>query len=83
MDKPDCYQCKYRRPVPGDAHSRCVHPEVDNIQSVLIFLSSGYSPIGVTGDQYGVESGWFAWPINFDPVWLKTCDGFKERDGNE
>ena len=23
MKKPDCYKCKYRREVPGDAHSRC------------------------------------------------------------
>jgi hypothetical protein len=31
----------------------------------------------VTGDAYGIRSGWFFWPLNFDPVWLKSCDGFE------
>ena len=33
----------------------------------------------VTGNVYGVKSGWFFWPVNFDPVWLKTCDGFSVK----
>ena len=24
--RPDCYSCRYRRGVPGDAHSSCAHP---------------------------------------------------------
>jgi len=31
----------------------------------------------VEGDAYGRRSGWFFWPVNFDPVWLESCDGFK------
>lgn len=31
----------------------------------------------VTADRYGVEQGWFFWPLNFDPSWLKTCTGFE------
>lgn len=23
MDKPDCYKCKHRRDLPGNAHSHC------------------------------------------------------------
>jgi hypothetical protein len=30
----------------------------------------------VTASKHGVRRGWFMWPINFDPVWLVTCDGF-------
>jgi hypothetical protein len=36
----------------------------------------------VTGDLHGMSHGWFNWPLNFDPVWLKVCDGFStdEKD---
>lgn len=33
----------------------------------------------VTGNQHGIKSGWFAWPYNFDPVWLQSCDGFSDK----
>jgi hypothetical protein len=33
----------------------------------------------VVGDPYGIKSGWFNWPWNFDPVWLKSCDGFSDN----
>lgn len=32
----------------------------------------------VEGNDYGIRSGWFLWPYNFDPVWLESCDGFKK-----
>ncbi len=31
----------------------------------------------VTGKAHGIRKGWFFWPVNFDPVWLESCDGFK------
>lgn len=40
----------------------------------------------VTGKQHGIDQGWFTWPINYDPVWLLSCDGFKPSgrgDGHE
>ena len=30
------------------------------------------------GDEYGISKGWFVYPINFDPVWLRYCDGFEK-----
>ncbi len=30
----------------------------------------------VIGDNYGKRKGWFSHPNNFDPIWLKECDGF-------
>lgn len=30
----------------------------------------------VTASEYGICKGWFIWPLNFDPNWLVTCDGF-------
>jgi hypothetical protein len=37
----------------------------------------------VTAKAHGVNHGWFAWPWNFDPVWLLTCDGFSELPTRE
>ena len=36
----------------------------------------------VVGHPHGVNSGWFRWPINYDPTWLISCDGFStdEKD---
>jgi hypothetical protein len=33
----------------------------------------------VTGNIHGIRSGWFMWPMNFDPVWLESCDGFSKN----
>lgn len=33
----------------------------------------------VTGHPHGIRSGWFLWPVNFDPVWLQACDGFSDK----
>lgn len=29
----------------------------------------------VEGNAHGIRMGWFIWPVNFDPVWLISCDG--------
>lgn len=33
----------------------------------------------VTGNAHGIRKGWFFWPLNFDPVWLDSCDGFSPQ----
>lgn len=33
----------------------------------------------VTGNPHGIKSGWFMWPLNFDPVWLQSCDSFSDN----
>ena len=31
------------------------------------------------GDPYGIRSGWFFYPINYDPVWkIKDCSNFEK-----
>jgi len=37
----------------------------------------------VRGAAHGIKQGWFLWPINFDPVWLESCDGFKHKNEPE
>lgn len=62
--KSNCYDCKFRQDIPESAHSCCM-----NRSNSLI----------VRGDAYGMRHGWFAWPINFDPVWLRECNGFESK----
>jgi len=39
-----CYQCEYRREVPGDAHSQCVHPVTKNLRGGLGAILGMLSP---------------------------------------
>lgn len=35
----------------------------------------------MTGDPYGIRSGWFSYPFNFDPVWKeKKCSNFEPKE---
>lgn len=85
--KANCYDCIYRGSVPGDAHSCCNHP--GNETGLLDFFSkanmTNISKLHIQAEQHGVVSGWFFWPVNFDPVWLINCDGFtpKVKEGKE
>jgi hypothetical protein len=92
MAKPDCYKCIYRGELAGDAHSCCKHPKVIEAEKtngadligLLALLGVGVMAnikgIKVKGNNHGIKHGWFAWPFNFDPVWLEECDGFKEKE---
>lgn len=60
--KPDCYKCVHRRVIPGNCHIRC----------------NNMATAHVTGNEHGIRKGWFLWPLNFDPTWLLTCDGFSD-----
>ena len=90
----DCYSCKYRGKVAGSVHSSCNHPSLGKIindpfgQMMATFASVGrVSPIAIgskelniKGNSYGIKSGWFNFPYNFDPIWLDNCDGFEAKE---
>lgn len=84
-DNPNCYECKYRGNVPGDAHSCCKYP--GNNTGMLDLFDDGNrenrKKLNIQGNAHGIRRGWFMWPVNFDPVWLENCDGFeKKEDGS-
>ena len=91
MDKPNCYKCKHRGTIPGDAHSRCRHPSNGDSENPLlemfaIFASVGRAPpmeldtgLNIQGNPHSIRNGWFNWPWNFDPVWLESCNGWEAR----
>ncbi len=58
-EKPkNCYQCIYRRSVPGSTHSKCV------------FNWNGSSHFPPKGSEHGINKGWWAFPFDYDPIWI-------------
>ncbi len=83
VQKPDCYTCAHRRSLAGDAHSSCVALGPAAFSASVLFLSGKSelltSQIHIRGNTHGVRSGWFIWPINFDPVWLEICNMYEVK----
>lgn len=83
--KANCHKCQNRGSVPGSAHSSCslgkVPFVIPNVKLDLGFVELEI-PM-VAGKEHGIKNGWFIWPVNFDPAWLKYCLLFeqKENDG--
>lgn len=87
-EKPNCYKCEYRGGVAGSAHSSCNHPSTQKLKGRPLMgmaaIFGGGSPmrvegLEVKGNPHGIRSGWFMWPLNYDPTWLESCDGFKGK----
>lgn len=59
--KPNCYECRHRRDVPGDAHSECVHPDVHGKNTFLALVrvaKYGEAYVGdlhVKGARHGID----------------------------
>lgn len=84
-NKPDCYKCKYRGNVPGDAHSCCTYP--GNKTGMFDFFEPenrvNLVKLNIRANPHGVKNGWFFYPVNFDPVWLINCGGFTPKENAE
>ena len=92
--RPNCYECKYREEIPGDAHICCNHPSVkiakdDPMGQILASLAgvglvdpinAKSGKLNIEGNPQAIQKGWFNWPWNFDPVWLENCDGFEPKE---
>jgi len=79
---PDCYGCIYRGEVPGDAHSCCHYPGNQTGRMTELFSAGNLrnaAKLKIEADPHGFGRGWFMWPVNFDPVWLRNCEGFKPK----
>lgn len=86
--KPNCYECKHQGKVPGDAHSCCRHPKsghngdyIMGLANLMMAAATGTlkNELNIEGDLHGIQCGWFMWPVNFDPTWLRNCDGFEVK----
>lgn len=70
----DCFEKRNKKPNCGEcAYKRSIPGNAH--------ISCENREAKVDGNKFGIERGWFFWPLNFDPAWLKSCDGFKSREG--
>lgn len=88
-EKFDCWTCRHRGEIPGDCHVRCNHPDAKLDAPIIVKclmtgsaapLDSVWKRLGITGDIIGIRNGWFLWPMNFDPTWLRNCNGYAEAE---
>ena len=91
MKKSKCYECKFKKSIPGNAHIKCTHPDITVPNSPLldvISIAGGLQPVdpalkkmGLKVNKHGAQMGWCTFPLNYDPVWLEgNCKGFEEKD---
>ena len=78
----DCYKCIWRKDAIGSAHSVCCFPGtktgmLDCFMRENLILSEA---LNIRASSHGINKGWFMWPVNFDPVWLRNCYGFTDKD---
>jgi len=82
--KPNCYTCAYRRELAGDAHSSCDALGAQGLPIAMFFMAGKTEfkagPVHVRGNTHGVRSGWFMWPLNFDPAWLEICSLYQAKE---
>lgn len=83
----NCYTCQHRGGVAGSCHSSCKHPAINKHLKLLVAKwpsltatdkQNNSAPL-IKANQHGIDSGWFFWPINFDPVWLEHCLLYEEK----
>jgi len=83
--KPNCYQCVHRRNLSGSAHSSCNAMKEAGAVAGLVFLTGNSEMkagrFHVRANTHGVRSGWFNWPMNYDPAWLIECSMFEKSSG--
>ena len=88
---PNCRRCLHVRSLLGSEHKSCAHPDIAAVAEsplgkILSVMGSrvpsahGTLPLGVVGNEHAIRHGWFNWPFNFDPLWLKSCDGFEKTE---
>lgn len=92
VDHPNCYECQHQDSNPGTAHIRCRHPKIKEFSDdIILGLANAVSgsfgafkeavqELGITADGHGIRKGWFTWPWDFDPVWLRSCNGYEARE---
>ena len=85
--KPNCYECKHRRDLSYSAHSECKHPALEGKGRVLaiacIMTAGSFPPFNLKGNAHGIRNSWFAWPMDYDPIWLESCNAFERNSAAE
>lgn len=78
MSHSKCYECSFKRNVPGDCHISCVNPVLranQNDFKIMMSIMLGNNnvlkeTVGISFDPYGTQQGWCSFPHNYDPTWV-------------
>lgn len=79
MTNKKCNNCTHKRNIAGDCHISCSNPDIAKHSQVLtvVGLTSPSNldkfcreSLGFSVDEYGIRSGWFMFPLNYDPTWM-------------
>jgi hypothetical protein len=77
----NCYECKHRRNLAGSCNSTCAAlPVKDQFGAAVVVMMTGGYAGKIQGHPHGVQNGWFNWPLDFDPTWVKGCYYFEKKD---
>lgn len=85
FQKPNCYNCKFRKELGWSSHSQCtalnehmedLSPEIQH----LMLMAGRINIKEVKFHEHGVKNGWAHWPSNFDPCWLEECSLFEPKE---
>lgn len=73
MDKKqNCYNCKYRGMIPGDAHSCCKHPDLKGTtDDPIAGLMAMFASVGRTNPQINIKAISAKFQIEADPHGIK------------
>ncbi len=90
----ECRKCRHVGSVPNSVHCSCKHPIaiqiISNHDSLFEMMKqiTSESRLSYTGSlnlklneeyrEYALSNGYVIFPINFDPRWIKNCEGFEE-----
>lgn len=44
---------------------------------MTLLLGPQIARMDVKMNSHGVRQGWCDWPLNFDPIWIESCDGYQ------
>lgn len=79
----NCHECIHAGELPWNAHIQCAHPGLAGglnfIAALMVLKTGGFPPFGVGCSPHGISHGWCNWPLEFDPVWLDSCDQFQRK----
>jgi hypothetical protein len=93
-NKLNCYKCIHRSQAIVLAHSSCNHPATTadlentyaNIMAVLasrghadpIVSTDVVKQLNIKLNEEGIANGSANFPWDYNPVWVKNCNGFEE-----
>ncbi len=84
-----CKECIHHRQLENSAHFKCANPAVIDPESEVtsktlellgiepdLKISPNAGLLDLTVDIQGLKESKFNWPFDFDPYWVKHCNGF-------